>query len=88
MLKELGKKVHIKTTMSLVKLIGLLLKMHPAYKTDKGKLQLAIGFLKTLKFNTAVKILLNSNIKNSNVKNSAVETHKSMLEKTKQKFLH
>ena len=82
MIKEIGQKIHTKTTMSLVRLVGVLLKMHPAFKTETGRLQLAIGFLNNLDLQEIVKILL------KNSKNSAKETHTLMREKIKQKFLH
>ena len=82
MFKELRQKLHTKATISLVHLVGVLLKMHPKYKTEDGKFQLAVGFLNTLDLHSIVKILL------KNKTNSAKETHKVMRDKLKQKFLH
>ena len=82
MLKKLGQKIHTSTTIGLVKLVGVLLRMHPKYLTNDGKFQLAVGFLNTLELHSVVEVLI------KNRKNSAGETATAMREKIDQKFLH
>ena len=82
MFEQLAQKIHTKTMLSLVKLIGILLKMHPLSKTNNGKLKFAVGLLNTLELKNVVEMLR----KNKN--NSVAEITTSMREKIKQKFLH